>query len=182
MFNQAVARRYATALFELAQEKGTIDQVDRELDLVISTIESNRQLKAVMDDVLISAVVKQDLLKRIFADKVSTLVLNFILVVARKRREGALTDIRRVFVDLANQARGLVEVEVRSAVPMGAETLQALETRLVSRLGKRVKFSTQVTPEIMGGLVVRVGDQLMDGSVKTRLHRMRERLTQAKAE
>lgn len=182
MFNQAVARRYATALFELARDKGLIDQVDRELDLVISTIDSNRKLKAVMDDVLISAEVKQDLFKKIFADKVSDLVLNFLLVVARKRREGALSDIRHVYVDLANQARGLVDVEVRSAVPMGTEVLQTLEAKLVSRLGKRVKFSTQVTPDIIGGLVVRVGDQLMDGSVKTRLHRMRERLTRAKAE
>lgn len=182
MLNHAVARRYATALFELAQEKNQIDQIEQELDVVIGVIDANRRLKAIIDDVLIAAEVKQDLLKKLFVDKVSPLLLNLLQVVARKRRESYLPDIRRAYVDLANQARGLVEVEVRSAVPLGEETLAKLEGRLLSRLGKRVRFSTQVAPELVGGLVVRVGDQLMDGSVKTRLQRMRERLLHSKAE
>lgn len=182
MLNHAVARRYATALFELAQEKNQIDQVEQELDVVVGVIDANPRLKAVIDDVVIAAEVKQDLMKKLFADKVSPLLLNLLQVVARKRREGYLSDIRRAYVDLANHARGLVEVEVRSAVPLGEETLTNLEGRLVARLGKRVRFSTQVAPELVGGLVVRVGDQLMDGSVKTRLQRMRERLLHSKAE
>lgn len=182
MLNQAVARRYATALFELAQEKGLVDQVDRDLEVVVGMVEANPKFRAVIDDVLISVEVKQNLFRKLFADRVSPLVLNFLLVLARKRREGSLGDIRRAFVDLANQARGLVEVEVRSAVPLGDDTIAALEGRLVSHLGKRVKFSAQVTPDLIGGLVVRVGDQLMDGSVKTRLQRMRQRLIRSKAE
>jgi F-type H+-transporting ATPase subunit delta len=182
MFNLAVARRYATPLFELAQEKGQIDQVESELDLVVASIGGNSRLQAVINDVLISAEVKQNLFRQIFAGKVLPLMLNFLLVVARKRREAHLPEIRDVFVDLANQARGLVEVEVRSAVPLEEATVGRLEKSLVSRLGKRVRFSTQVVPDLIGGLVVRVGDQLMDGSVKTRLHRMKERLVRAKAE
>lgn len=182
MLKQAVARRYATALFELAQEKGLVDQVDRELEAVVAIVEAHRRLQAVIHDVLIGAEVKQSLFRRLFADKVSPLVLHFLLLLARKRRESSLGDVRRAFVDLANQARGLVEVEVRSAVPLGDDVITSLEGRLVSRLGKRVKFSTQVAPELVGGLVVRVGDQLMDGSVKTRLQRMKQRLIRSKAE
>ncbi|MGE5675703.1 MAG: ATP synthase F1 subunit delta [Mycobacterium leprae] len=182
MLSQAVARRYARALFDLAQDKGLVDQVDRELGMVVSLVGSNRQLKAVMDDVLIGPEVKRDLVEKLFTGKLSPLVLNFVLVVVSKRREAHLPNMYRAFMDLANELRGIVEVEVRSAVPLAEETVQRLEGKLVARLGKRVRFQTQVAPELIGGLVVRVGDELMDGSVRTRLQRMRDRLTHAKAE
>lgn len=182
MRNQAVARRYARALFDLARDKGQMDQVDRELGMIVEMIESNHSLKAVMDDVLIQPNVKRSLIEKLFSGKLSPLTMNFVLLVVRKRREGHFSEIYRAYLDLANEARGIVEVEVRSAVPLGDDTLQTLEQKLVSRLGKRVKFASQVAPELIGGLVVRVGDELMDGSVKTRLQRMRDRLIRSKAE
>jgi len=182
MLNQAVARRYARALFDLAQEKGVTEQVDNELQLVTKMIETDGYLRAIMNDVLISPAKKHNLIEKLFGGKVSPLVLNFLNVVVRKRREANLPEIYRAFLDLANEARGVVEVEVRSAFTLPEETIQTLETKLVSRLGKRVKFQTQVAPELIGGLVVRVGDTLMDGSIKTRLRRMHERLISSKAE
>lgn len=182
MLNATVARRYARALFDLAQEKGLVDQVDRELGMVISMIEENQQLKAVVNDVLIAPQVKRDLFGKLLSGKLSPLVMNFVQVVTRKRRESYFPQIYRAFLDLANEARGIVEVEVRSAVALPEETVQKLESKLVGRLGKRVKFQTQVVPELVGGLVVRVGDELLDGSIKTRLQRMRDRLIRSKAE
>jgi len=182
MLSQAVSRRYARALFELAQEKGLLDQVEHELDLVMQMVNADGYLQAVMADVMISPAKKHELVERLFGGKVSPLVLNFLHVVVQKRREANLPAMYREFQDLANEAHGVVEVEVRSAVPLPAETAQNLEVKLVDRLGKRVKFRTQVAPELIGGLVVRVGDTLMDGSVRTRLRRMRERLISSKAE
>ncbi|MDF2626279.1 MAG: synthase delta subunit [Symbiobacteriaceae bacterium] len=182
MLNQAVSRRYAQALFELAQGKGLVDQVDREFGLVIEMINANPKLKSVMNDVLLAPEVKTDLINKLFTGKVSELVHNFLLVVVRKRREAYFPQMYRTFLDLANEARGIVEVEVRSAVALPEETAHTLEQKLVARLGKRVKFQTQVAPELIGGLVVRVGDELMDGSIRTRLRRMRDRLTQSKAQ
>lgn len=182
MLNQAVARRYARAIFDLAQERDLVDQVDQELNLVATMVESNRQLKAVMNDVLISPEVKRDLVERIFAGKVSPLVMNFLQLVVRKRREAWIPVMYRSFLDLANEARGIVEVEVRSAVPLPNETLVTLQSKLQTRFGKRVKFETQVAPELLGGLVVRVGDELMDGSVRTRLRRIHDRMIRSKAE
>jgi len=176
MLNQAVSRRYAQALFELAQEKGLLDQVNRELDLVLQMIEADGYLRAFMNDAVISPSQKRAVLSRVLEGKVSPLVLNFLYVVVQKRRESFLPAIYRAFQDLANEALGVVEVEVRSAVPLAEETARNLEAKLVARLGKRVKFRTQVAPELIGGLVVRVGDTLIDGSVRTRLRRMHERL------
>lgn len=182
MLNQAVARRYSQALFSIVTEQGQIDQVDQEFQLVVGMMESNRQLRAVMNDVLISPAVKRDLVLKLFAGKLSPLTMNFLLLVIRKRREAFLPVMYRSYLDLANEARGIVEVEVRSAVPLNQESMQRLEGKLAAKFGKRVKFETQVVPELLGGLVVRVGDELMDGSVKTRLRRMHDRLIRSKAE
>lgn len=182
MLNQAVARRYARALFDLAQEQGLIDQVDQELGTVVSFIQENQALRAVMDDVLVTPEKKRVLVEKLFTNALSPLVMNFLLVVVRKRREAHFFEIHRAYLDLANEARGVVEVEVRSAFALPEETIAGLQGRLESRLGKRVKFQTQVAPELIGGLVVRVGDELMDGSVKTRLQRMHNRLIRSKAE
>jgi F-type H+-transporting ATPase subunit delta len=182
MLNQAVARRYARALFDLAQEKGVLEQVAGELELVAKIIETDGYLRAVMNDVLISPTQKHNLVEKVFGGKVSALVLNFLFLVVRKRREANIPEMSRAFQDLANEARGVVEVEVRSAIELPEETVKALEGKLVAKLGKRVKFQTQVAPELIGGLVVRVGDTLMDGSIRTRLRRMRERLVSSKAE
>lgn len=182
MRNQAVARRYARALFDLAQEKGLLDEVDRELELVAQMIESDGYLRAIMNDVLISPAQKRNLIEKLFGGKVSELVQNFLLLVVRKRREAHIPEMYRAFLDLANEARGVVEVEVRSAVALPADTIETLEGKLVAKFGKRVKFQTQVAPELIGGLVVRVGDTLMDGSIRTRLRRMHERLIRSKAD
>lgn len=182
MRNQSVARRYARALFDLAQEKGIVDQVDSEISMLVEMVHANRQFQAVMNDVLIAPETKRSLMGKIFTGKVCELTMNFMLLVVRKRREAYFPEIYRSFLDLANEARGIVEVEVRSAVPLPDDTARSLEEKLVVQLGKRVKFQTQVAPDLMGGLVVRVGDELMDGSVKTRLQRMRDRLIRSKAE
>jgi len=176
MLSQAVSRRYAKALFDLAQEKGLLDQVAREFGYVVQMIETQPHLRAFMNDVMISPPKKREVLSRVFDGKISPLVRNFLFLVVQKRREAYLPAMYRAFEELANEALGVVEVEVRSAVPLEEQTARKLEAALVTRLGKRVKFRTQVAPELIGGLVVRVGDTLMDGSVRTRLRRMHERL------
>lgn len=181
MANQAVARRYAEALFDIARDKGLLDQVDDELGMVVNIIDANPQLQAALGNVLIPAEAKRNVVSKVFSGKVSDLVLNFLLVLIRKRREAQIPAIYREYLELANKARGIVEVEVRSAIPLPDDTVRNLEAKLVQRLGKRVKFQTQVAPELLGGLVVRVGDELIDGSVKTRLQRMRERLIHSKS-
>lgn len=180
--NLAVARRYAQALFELANEKGLMDQVDAELGQVVEAIEANAPLKAAMADVLLQPTVKQDLITKLFASQVSELVKNFLYLVVRKRREAHLPAIYQAYLDLANEARGVVEVEVRTATALESATADRLRASLVAKLGKRVTFKTQVAPELKGGLVVRVGDELLDGSVATRLKRLHERLASSNAE
>jgi F-type H+-transporting ATPase subunit delta len=179
---QSVARRYARALFDLAQEQNLVDQVERELDLVLHAAAGSKELQMLLELRTISAEVKHAALDKAFGGKLSTLTLNFLHVLIAKRREAILADVKNEFVALANQARGIIEVEVRSARPLDSDVLAALQNKLAARFGKQVQMHTRVEPELIGGLVVRVGDQLLDGSVKTRLQRLKSRLVAAQAE
>lgn len=181
MQNASVARRYARALYELARERGQVDEVGRELELVVRTLDAHRDLRALWEHAEVSARVKLALIEQTFAGKVSGLVRNFVAVLAQKRREVYLGAIAREYTALADEALNRVEVEVRSAAPLSPDTLVDLQHRLGARLGKQIKFVTTVDQDLMGGLVIRVGDVLMDGSVRTRLKRMKERLASAGA-
>lgn len=180
--NQSVARRYARALFDLAQEQNLVDQVERELDLVLRSIEGSKELRLALELRTVSSETKHDVIKKVFAGKVSALALNFLHVLIAKRREQALAAVQAEFVALANNLRGVMEVEVRSAVALDTGVIASLQAKLAARFGKQVKVQTRVEPDLVGGLVVRVGDQLLDGSVKTRLQRIKSRLVAAQAE
>lgn len=178
MSNQAVARRYARALFDLAREKNQIDQVEQDLAAVVESVRTLPEVRALFDNQLLAPKMKQTLLLKTFSEKLSPLTLNFLGVLCRRRREGQIAVIFDLYTQMANEARGQIEVEVRSAVALGAEAMTGLENRLTQRLGgKRLKLKTTVDPDLIGGLVVRVDDTLFDGSIKTRLQRLRERLT-----
>ena len=176
MLYTAVARRYAQALFGLAQEKGMMDQIEGDLALVVQTLRENSDVQRVVQHQDIPPEAKIRLVKEIFQGKVSPLTLNFLGVVLSKRREEYLPDIYNRYLEQANITRGVVEAEVRSAVPLAQEQTEALAQRLGTKLGKTLKLKTRVEPALMGGIVVRVGDTLLDGSVRTRLQRLRERL------
>lgn len=180
--SHAVARRYARALFELAQEQNLVDQVERELDLVLHTLDASRELKLAWELRTVGTQVKLDVITKTFTGKVSTTTLNFLSVLIVKRRVEILAAVKSEFLALANEARGIVEVEVRSAVPLESGVVTSLQQRLASKLGKQILLHTRVEPDLIGGLVIRVGDQLLDGSVKTRLQRMKTRLVAAQAE
>lgn len=181
MLGASLARRYARALFDLALQAGQVEEVGEALDRVLQTLADRRDLRALWEHQEVSARVKRSLALEVLAAGAPVLVRNFLSVLVTRRRERWLEAIRREYERLADEALGRVEVEVRSAVPPAAGVLGALEDRLGRRLGKQVRFRVRVEPELMGGLVVRVGDVLYDGSVRTRLARMRERLARAGA-
>lgn len=175
----SIARRYARALFDLAQAQGQAEQAGSELQLVLDTFRERRELLSVWENPEYSVAVKVALVEHALGDRVSALVRNFLGVVARRRREALLADINREYVALVDQALNRVEVEVRTAAPLTDEVQAQLEKKLAATLGKQIKFRTLVDKDLMGGLVVRVDDVLMDGSIRSQLARMQSRLSRA---
>jgi F-type H+-transporting ATPase subunit delta len=163
--------RYASALFDLASEQGFVTAVESDLDNLGEALKASPDLAALIRNPKVS---REDTAKAMDAVAgvlgLSELTRNFIGVLAANRRLSALPEIVRAFGAIAAAQRGEVTAEVTSAHPLTDDQLAQLTARLKAREGKEIKLKASVDPEILGGLVVRIGSRQIDSSIRTRLN------------
>lgn len=174
--NRRVARRYARALGELAHERGQLEQVEADLALVAETLASDSGFRRVWEHQRIGKHDKRRVLEQLFGGRILPLTMNFLFLLLEKRRETILEAITGEFTALANEVRDVVDVEVRTARALSDEEREALSRRMSEYVGKKIRLIEVTSPELLGGVIARVGDLVMDGSVLTRLRRLQERL------
>lgn len=167
----SLSGRYATALFELARESKTLPQVEASLATVRQALDESADFSALTSSPLVG---RGDAAKAIAATaqalKLDATTGNFLGVLAQNRRLGQLPAIIRAFRQLAAAHRGETTAEVTSAHPLDAEQVDALKAQLRTRLGRDVNVDLSVDPSLLGGLVVKIGSQMIDSSIKTRLN------------
>jgi len=163
--------RYASALFELASEHGQVSAVEGDLEKLGEAISGSSDLAGLIRNPQVS---RDDAGKAIGAVAgvlgLSDLTRNFLGVLAGNRRLFALPEIVRAFAAIAAAQRGEVTAQVTSAHALSDDQLSALAQKLKAREGKEVKIKASVDPEILGGLVVRIGSRQIDSSIRTRLN------------
>ena len=166
---------YAKALLGAAQTAGIAEQVLEELDsLVADVLDRLPKLEATLATPSVPYEAKLRLLDRAFAGRMSLTLLNFLKVAARHRRLDCLRAVQRALHQLYNESTGRVDVYVRTAQPLTAALRAEVIARLEAQLGCRVNLRATVAEGLIGGMVVRVGDTLYDGSVAMQLKRLRE--------
>ncbi|PKP93051.1 MAG: F0F1 ATP synthase subunit delta [Alphaproteobacteria bacterium HGW-Alphaproteobacteria-16] len=167
----SLSGRYATALFELAREKGAIETVESSLATVRQALSDSPDFAALTSSPLIS---RNDTAKGVEAAakamRLDELTVRFLGVLAGNRRLGALRNIIRDFNTLAARHRGETTAEVVSAHPLTAEQVTELKSQLRQRVGSDVNIDMSVDPALLGGLVVKIGSQMIDSSIRTRLN------------
>jgi F-type H+-transporting ATPase subunit delta len=167
----SLAGRYATALFGLARDENKIDAVSRSLAALEAALGDSEDLKALVSSPLVS---RADAIKAIralgTAMKLDPTTANFLGVLARNGRLGELHNVIRLFGRLSSDARGETTAEVTTAHALDAKQLASLKTRLAARIGRDVAIDAKVDPQILGGLVVRLGSQMIDASIRTKLN------------
>lgn len=163
--------RYAAALFDLASEQGQVTAVERDLDTLGEAVHQTDDFAALIRNPQITREATAKAMDAI-ADllSLSGLTRNFLGVLAHNRRLAALPDVVRAFSAIAAAQRGEVTAQVTSAHPLSDAQLKALTEKLKAREGKDIKLTASVDPEILGGLVVRVGSRQIDSSIRTRLN------------
>ena len=176
MLTSPLALKYAQAIFEIATERVMLASVERELTLVEATLAGHKELATLLYHPLVPAAAKKATVRRIFADELHGFVRNFILLLIDKRREPALPAIVREYLRLANEARNRAEAEVFTAQELSARQLAALAAKLSQVTGKNIVLKTTVDQELLGGVVVKIGDKLIDGSVARQLTRLKAAL------
>ena len=167
----SLAGRYASALFELASEAGSVSAVEGDLETLSEALRESPELRALIKNPEVS----REALGRVLAGlgtqlALSDLTKNFLGVLAQNRRVGELPATIRAFQAIAAAQRGEVGAEVASAHPLSDEQLAALEHKLRAREGRTVKLQTRVDPDLLGGLVVTIGSQRIDSSIRSRLN------------
>lgn len=167
----SLAGRYATALFELARDAKAIDAVEKSMSAVARAIGESTDLKALTTNpVLTRSDAKKAIAAVAKAMKLDALSAKTLGVLADNRRLGETAAVARAFSTLAATHRGEVTAEVTSAHALNAAQMKALSANLKARVGSDVAIQTKVDPSILGGLTVRIGSQMIDNSIKTRLN------------
>ena len=176
MLANQLASKYAQAIFELAAENNMLDQVETELKLVESTIEEYSDLSTLIYHPRVQGQAKKETLSKIFSQDVADIVLKFLKLLVDKRRETALPAIIREYIKFANEARNIVEAEVTTAIPLDHDQQTALINKLTLVTGKTIVLKTQINKAIIGGVIVQIGDKLIDGSITRQLKMLKNTL------
>ncbi|MDO8674079.1 MAG: ATP synthase F1 subunit delta [Dehalococcoidia bacterium] len=177
MQESGVARRYARAAFELAIETNDLDGFLSDLKVAAEMMREPR-VTAVLQNVKVSRLEKKNLMTQLLTG-LRPLVLNLVLLLITKDRQNIIVGIVSEYEQLVNTHRGIEVAEVITAVPVDEEEKAALSDRLSKLTGKRIILSTRVDPQIMGGVIARIGDRVLDGSLRQRLSLLRRSLSQA---
>lgn len=167
----SLAGRYASALFDLASENGTVTAVESDLGQLETALAESSELAAVTTNPKVGRSDAQKALWGVSAILgVTELTQNFLGVLAQNRRLAELPKVIRAFRSIAAAQRGEVTAEVTSAHALTDTQLADLKARLTAREGRAVKLSTKVEPDLLGGLVVTIGSKRIDASIRTRLN------------
>jgi F-type H+-transporting ATPase subunit delta len=170
-----VAKRYAHALFELAQDTGSVDQVSADLASLRRAMETSADLRRLVRSPVFSAEDQAKALKAVL-DKMgaNALTAKFVLLLAQKRRLPVLTQIIQAYEHLIAASRGETEAEVTAARSLSDAEIAELKSVLKARLGKEPRLNSKVDPTLLGGLVVKVGSRMIDSSLRTKLDGLRQ--------
>jgi F-type H+-transporting ATPase subunit delta len=172
-----IARVYARALFEVARERGQLDVLREQLAQFADALDGNRDLAFFFFSPYFSTAEKQDGLARVL-DGAEEALLNFLRLLIENHRMPVIFRIRAQYEELWEEENRMLAVEVTSAVALDPETTDALGRSIGERAGRRVKLAARVDPDILGGIVLRVGNSILDASIRNRLEQLRRHVAQ----
>lgn len=175
MLKGAIGRRYAEAIFAIARENNTIDRTLEDVQGIASLF-SQRKLAYLLNEPKISTQRKEQAIRQALEPKVLRTSLNLALLVVQRELVEAMPNIARELAQLVLDYKNQAIAEVTTAAPMDERQLGQVRQALEHRTGKTILMQTKVQPEILGGVIARVGDQVIDGSIRHRLSVLKQQL------
>jgi F-type H+-transporting ATPase subunit delta len=175
----ALALVYARSLYELAEQAGGRDkimEIGDELEQICELSRGDRGFAEFLSSPIIDRRRRAKVLNQVLENRVTDLSLRFLLVLNEKGRLGHLEKINTAYDSLVQEAHGRVEVDVFTAAPVGPDGLGGIADRIKEVLGREPVLHSYTDPSMIGGVKLRIGDQLIDGSVSTRLRRLKQNL------
>jgi len=174
-----LVRGYAQALFQVATAEGIVEQVEDELFRFARILENESQLREALTDIELPSEQRAKMVQELLGAKVAPQTVNIIAFLVQQGRARELPKIIDSLVELAAEERNKAIAEVRSVVPLDDAQRRSLAEAIERATGKHVEIKVLVDPSVIGGLLVRVGDQVFDGTVRRRLEMAREHIGRA---
>ena len=175
---EEIATVYARSLFEAAEENEKLDEVREQLGQFADAVDAERELQIFLFSPYFSTEEKVDGLERTVQDA-EPILLNFLKLLVENHRMPAIFRIRRAYDALWEDHNKLLPVAVTSAVELDEETVRHIGDRIQEQTGRTVELSSSVEPDILGGIVVRVGNQVLDASIRNRLESLRKQVVRS---
>ena len=175
---EEIARVYSEALFEVAKEKGSLDEVHEQLGEIADRVDEDRDLQVFFFSPYFSSNEKRDGIAKAFSGGNEELI-NFLELLAEKHRMPAIFHIRRRFDELWAEARKRLEVTLTSAVELDQGVVEQVGKQVERQTERDIDMETEVDPEILGGIVLRVGNMVLDASLRSKLERLRKEVAAA---
>ena len=171
-----IAKPYAQALYDAAAEQAALSRIVGDANQIISLAQESKDLEQFLTNPILSPQFKSEMFQQLLSEAVQPLTLNFLLLLASKQRERFLVAILQAFLKLVDLKAGRVVAQVTSAVPLSDAQQTSLVKQLSDYSGAEVRLELSEDTAIKGGIIVRLGDTVFDGSVATQLQRLRSLL------
>ncbi|MGG3469477.1 F0F1 ATP synthase subunit delta [Neobacillus pocheonensis] len=176
MSNSMVAKRYASALFQIAKEQQILSNVEEELRVVREVLDYNADLKAVLKSSKLTNEKKKEIIRNAFSS-VNAYVLNTLMILIDRHREDEIVEVVNQFIDLANEEMGIAEAKVYSIRPLTDAERDAVSTTFAEKIGKKsLRIENIVDSDLLGGIKLRIGNRIYDGSLRGKLDRLERKL------
>lgn len=173
-----IASRYAEAIFQVGEESNSTTKLYEELNAVLDILKSDKNFYNVLKSPLISKGEKKEIIENVFNDRIENDLKNFFKILIDKERISSLELIQKSFKELLNEKNNVIEGKAITAVPMSEEEIKKLEENLSSKYNTNIVLENIVDKTILGGVLVRLGNKEIDGTIKTRLENLKQELSQ----
>lgn len=178
MIVSPVAYRYARSLIQLAAEKGEVDAVRDDMQLVAGTCAASLDLRVMLKSPVVTPDKKQKVLGRVFGGKIGRMTERFIDILVRKGRENLMQQVAQAYQQVYREMHDILLAEVQSATPLNQEARTQVREMVHQRHpDKQIVLAEVINPELIGGAIIRVGDEQVDTSVSRRLNDLRRRFS-----
>jgi len=176
MDQSAISVRYAKAFFASAKEKKLLSKMKTDIEAVLGVCRTSADFILLLESPVVKTSKKAALIKKIFDGQIEKLTLNFLLLIVENKREVYIPGICRNFLDLVRKDQNIRTAILTTAAKIDDKTIDKIKTLLTKELKASIELSTQIKPEIIGGLVLRLDDQQYDASVATQLKKIKQNL------
>lgn len=172
-----VVKRYATALFDLAVSEGAMAKYEEEVKVIVRALRDEPDFMAVLNDHKVTKENKISLVENVFTDKVSNPIVGLLVLLVNKGRQGHLLEILEAFLERVKAESGITKAVITSAVPLKEAQVTAIREKLEAGTKSKIEIETIVDTSIIAGLVIRVGDKVVDASIKGEMQTLKKQLS-----